>query len=146
MVSSDYIHEDYMTALSNSRKLVGRTYLQCCPRSSTASFTQDTQSAIFTRFGINPFNQFFVILLKNIFSRCLNWFIGLSQNKDMSYDTMHAFENSVEKILHHKQEIRVPNGHSIKKPTYSLSKKSWKTNRDILCNVDIRFPTFRISG
>jgi len=33
----------------------------------------------------------------------------------MSYDTMHAFENSVEKRLHQEQEIRVPNGQSIKK-------------------------------
>jgi hypothetical protein len=61
---------------------------------------------------------------------------------------MHAFENSVEKILHQEQQIRVPNDEmdiALKKTPHSLRKKL-KTNCVILCNVDIRFPTFRISG
>ena len=59
---------------------------------------------------------------------------------------MHGFENSVEKRLHQEQEIRVPNGQSIKKTHIFAEQKQWKTNSVILCNVDIRFPTFRISG
>ena len=39
---------------------------------------------------------------------------------------MHGFENSVEKRLHQEQEIRVPNGHSIKKTHIFAEQKKLK--------------------
>jgi len=35
---------------------------------------------------------------------------------------------------------------ALKKTHIFAEQKHWKTNSVILCNVDIRFPTFRISG
>jgi hypothetical protein len=39
---------------------------------------------------------------------------------------MHGFENSVEKRLHQEQEIRVPNGQSIKKTHIFAEQKKLK--------------------